>query len=81
MTLSRNFDKKDIISRCQNRNTISFWLTDIKRNNIIGLTKIEKRALQNNKVTSYSKLEKRIKGVNRNIFDICFLYWRIIIYN
>lgn len=72
--LVNSSDKEDIISCCQNRNTLHLQLPVIKRNNIAGLTKIEERASRRNRIADHSEIEERIKGANRDIFDISFFY-------
>lgn len=51
-------NKEDIISYCLSKNVISFELLAIQENKIVGNT----------------KLHKKIKNLNGNIFDLNFLH-------
>lgn len=56
--LVNSSNKKDIMSRCQNKNTTSFQLL----------------ATGKNRVIDYSELEEQIEGAKKDMFDLCFLY-------
>lgn len=57
-----NSDEENNINYYQNRNTISFQLLTIRKDRVIGCF----------------KLKKQIDSAKENIFDINFLYQRII---
>lgn len=55
--LDNSLDNKDIISRCQKRNTISPWLLATGRNRIVGYFKIKKGVAKRNRIANYSKIK------------------------
>lgn len=57
-----SFKKENVISHCQNRNTISLQLPTIKRDRVAG----------------NFEPEKRIEGANGDMSDVSFFYRRII---
>lgn len=60
--LINNFDKKDVISHCWNRNTTSSQLSATKRNIIASYFEIEEGAIKKNRVASHTKIEKEMEG-------------------
>ena len=50
----------------------------LKRNRIAGHSKMEKEAKEKYRVAGHSEIEEEIKSANRDIFEISFLYQRII---
>lgn len=69
-----SYDEKDVISYCQNRNTMSLQLFVIEKNRVADHSEIEKRAIERNRVISCSEMEEEMEGTNKDIFDINFLY-------
>ena len=60
--LVNSSDKEDVISCRQTKNATSPLLLGIRRNRIAG----------------HSEIEKGMEGANEDIFEVCFLYQRII---
>lgn len=95
--LVNSINKEDVICDCQTKNATNLWLLGTRRNRVAGPFETEKRASKKNNVTGYFeikkvatkknrivghfKIEEEMEGANRNMFEVSFVYQRIIKYN
>lgn len=88
--LLNSFDKKNIISCCQNRDVTSLRLSVTRWNSVVSHTKIDKNnlrmnrdgdhtethksALKKNEKAGDSKIKEEMSSANRVMFNVNFLH-------
>lgn len=79
--LVNSSNEEYVISCSQNRNITSLWLPTIGGNRVASSFKVEKRIIKKNRVASCFQMKKEIEDANKDMFEVSFLYWGIIIFN